>query len=275
MINDPIVNSALANCIYKYGPISDLSRTLTDQTLGFSRLNDFNDPYESDYRVIHYFHSIEDEKKLLDPPVNALTELQKLVTDYLSRIRVTCFSRTAVNNLMWSHYAKHHSGICYSFEHSPKSPLFDPDKMSWGNVIYSSLLPELKIFQDQTTRGMLPSILSDVVLTKSQDWAYEQEFRFYNSFDGNSLKYPIKALKAIILGRRVSESDEKKVIEQVTFFNKENKTDVKILFAHRVARSFNLGIHSNSIFQKSAENSFSASIPVLKNICSESITTLK
>ena len=112
-------------------------------------------------------------------------------------------------------------------------------------------------------------------MTKSQDWAYEQEFRFFKTFDGNAMKYRVNTLKAIILGRRVSEPDEQSIVELVNDFNKAHSVEVKVLFAHRIARFYSLGIHSNSGFQKSSEHSFSASIPVLEDICSEPVTTKK
>jgi len=273
MMDQESVN-AINGCIYKYGPTENINRTLKDITLGFSPLELFNDPYESEFGIAHFFHSLEDEEKLLSPVKTPLDKIQKLSKKYLDRIKVTCFSRVPTNNLMWAHYADNHEGVCYAFDFSKQQPPFQEKNIGWGGVIYSSYVPELKIYQDQTTEGMLPSLLSDVILTKSQEWSYEEEIRFYHIKDTIAEQYKVKSLKAVILGRRVNSDDRADIKKWVGEYNKVNKTSVKILYAHRIARTYTLGIHSNEGFQKSSETSFSAKIPVLSGIISEPLTTI-
>jgi len=266
--------SVLSGCIYKYGPEKYIRRTIRNTTLGFSNLSDFNDAYESEFGIAHFFHSIEDEKKLLDPVDNALTKIQKKADEYLTSVRVTCFSRNPTNNLMWAHYSDNHRGVCYAFDFASQKPPFLKEETNWGGVIYSSYIPEIKIYQDQTTEGMFPTLLNDVILTKSHDWSYEEEIRFYDISSSGSIQYKPESLKAIILGRRVSDADRKNIKKWVNEFNIKHKLDVKILFSHRITRTFSLGINSNEGFQKSSETSFSAKIPVLDNILSNPLTTL-
>lgn len=273
MMDQESVNS-INGCIYKFGPIKNLERTLKEITLGFSPLESFNDAYESEFGIAHFFHSLEDEKKLLSPVKTPLDKIQRLSQKYLDTIKVTCFSRIPTNNLMWAHYANNHKGVCYAFDFSKQQPPFQEKNIAWGGVIYSSYVPELKIYQDQTTEGMLPSLLSDVILTKSQEWSYEEEIRFYHSKDTVSEQYRVESLKAVILGRRVNSNDRVDIKKWVDEYNKENKTNVKILYAHRIARTYTLGINSNEGFQKNSETSFSAKIPVLSGIISEPLTTI-
>ncbi|MDH3388911.1 MAG: hypothetical protein OEN02_13505 [Gammaproteobacteria bacterium] len=75
---DPESNKILTNCIYKYGPTEYVLRTLENLTIGFSKLSEFNDPYESDYRIAHYFHGIDDEKELLDGTKDTFGKIRKL-----------------------------------------------------------------------------------------------------------------------------------------------------------------------------------------------------
>ncbi|MCG8056376.1 MAG: DUF2971 domain-containing protein [Candidatus Thiodiazotropha endolucinida] len=271
---DPESNTILTNCVYKYGPAKYALITLENLTIGFSKLSEFNDPYESDYRIAHYFHSIEDEKKLLDGTKGTFGKIRKLAKDYLDAVRVSCFSRIPNNNLMWAHYSRHHTGVCYAFEFiGGQQHPFQTDNLGWGNIIYSSLLPELKIYQDQTTEGMFQTQLSDVILTKSQDWSYEHEVRFFKRQDENFLYYKPEKLKAIIIGRRISDGEEALVTEAVTKFNNKHRTGLRVLYAHRVASSFALGISTHANFRKDSEGAFSASIPVCDNILSQPLTT--
>lgn len=270
---DPETSTMLTKCIYKYGPTDYVSRTLENLTFGFSELNAFNDPYESDYRIAHYFHSLEDEKELLGGTKDTFERIRNFAKIYLNSIRVTCFSRTPNNNLMWAHYSKHHTGVCYAVEFNSQQLPFNSENLGWGNIIYSSLLPELKIYQDQTTEGMFQTQLSDVILTKSQEWSYEQEVRFFKSQNDNYITYKPEKLKAIIIGRKMSDEDESSICEAVTKYNDANETDLKVLYAHRIPSSFNLGISTYANFRKDSEEAFSASIPVFDNILSSPLTT--
>ncbi len=273
MIYEPEIQALLQRSIFKFGPQSHVGRALEKMTLGFSSLSNFNDIYEPEYRLTHFFHSLEDEKTLLDPIDNTLHKIQELAKEFLSSVRVTCFSRSPLNNLMWAHYAENHKGVCYCFDfENSQSPLVGD--VSWGNVIYSSLVPEIKVFQDQTTEGMLPTLLSDVVLTKSQDWSYEQEVRFYRSEVENKIEFNPEKLSAIIVGRRMVDEQLDQLRNSVAEYEKAAGHEVKVLFAHRNANSYSLGVHSNFGFRNGSEANMSIRIPVLDSIASPALTTL-
>lgn len=265
----------IASSIYKYGPFNNMCRTLEQCTLGFSPLDSFNDIYESDYKLKHFFHSIDDEKVLIDGPVTPFMKISRLVESNLKTIRVSCFSYTPNNNLMWAHYASNHEGICYCFEFDGKKTPFEPVTTDWGNVIYSSSVPELKVFQDQTTEGMLSVLLTDVILTKSLDWSYEKELRFFRSQKENHLKFYPRSLRAIIVGRRVSDELIDSIEKSIGKFEVEHNHKIQLLYAHRVATKYDLGIHSNKSYRDSCETNFSVKIPVLDGILSEPLTYIK
>ena len=117
--------------------------------------------------------------------------------------------------------------------------------------------------------------LSNVILTKSLEWAYEKEIRFYKRLEENYLHYNPEALKAIIVGRRMKENkidDLKKLLNE---FNKKNNTNTKLLYAHRVVNSYNLGIDSDYGYRNSCETNSSSAIPILDGIDQNPITTVK
>lgn len=258
MILEPEVRELIDGCIFKYGDSKNVERTLQNKTFGFSSLASFNDVHEPEYKLTHYFHSVEDEEQLLTPKTNTLHRIQELISMYLASLRVTCFSRQFANNLMWSHYADRHHGVCYCFDFKKNQPPF-VDPINWGSVRYSSSIPDIKIFQGQTTEGMLPPMLSDIVLTKSQDWAYEQELRFWKQSESNQIVYDVSKLRAVILGRRAGEQIASRTQSLVDTFNATHGTTVRLLFAHRVMNTYGLGVHSSLGFQKSSETNSSIS----------------
>jgi hypothetical protein len=267
------VRQLLSGCIFKYGKAKYVRTTLDNETLGFSSLSSFNDIYESDYRITHYFHSIEDQKKLLDGPATPFGSINDKVSAFLSSIRVSCFSYSAYNHLMWSHYADDQKGVCYCIDFSNQKYLpFEDEFISWGNVQYSTHVPELSIFQDKTTEGILRALLHNVVLSKSIDWSYEQELRFYNTQNVGFHKFKPAALRAIILGRRVKDSKIAAITRWVEDFNNRNETEVRVLFAHRVPSTYIVGVHSNKGMR---EGGFSARIPVCPDIDSRALTSIR
>jgi len=262
------VNSILEGCIYKYGPIDNLTRTLEKTTIGFSSLFDFNDIYEYEYRIVHYFNSIEERKKLLGP-MTPFGRQQQIIDNRLKSIKVSCFSYNANNNLMWSHYAKDHTGICYCFE---KKSIFEERNIPWGKVQYSSSIPELPIFQGKTTEGMLHAHIDSVILTKSIEWAYENENRFFKCQDNNYRNYVPSSLKAIIVGRRTDDKTIKNIKKQVEEFNKKHNATIEILYAYRNQGSYSLGIDWDLNFRNSCETNFGAGIPVRDDLNTPLVT---
>ena len=79
----------------------------------------------------------------------------------LDNVRVSCFSQSPIINLMWSHYAESHAGICYAMRFNPSSSIpfdFQEEGLGWGHVQYSSLLPEVTAFE--SPRNMRSEMLT-------------------------------------------------------------------------------------------------------------------
>jgi hypothetical protein len=81
-----------------------------------------------------------------------------------NRCRVYCLSEIPDSPLMWAHYAASHTGICLEFDaqRSPFAPQTGATK-----VIYGRTYPA----HDIVTVDHLP------LVTKSEDWSYEVEWR--------------------------------------------------------------------------------------------------
>lgn len=233
--------------IFKYGSLSDLSRTLADTTLGFSKLSDYNDPFESEFST--FLHITNTEKRLSfmasdvmnknEPDIwNSYERIVDWIKSYFSSQRVTCFSRSPVEPLMWAHYADKHKGVCYWFDKT----VFD-EKYTSGEVVYSSSLPKLHLEFGVTKNNEVERCLENIILTKSQAWAYEKEFRFYIPSNESIHKFNPSALKFVILGMRSSE-EVSGAHEMVHKFNQQNNTSVRVLHANMSSDRFEMEINS-------------------------------
>lgn len=117
------------------------------------------------------------------------------------RWRVYCLTPCPAINLMWSHYAFGHTGVCLEFRTDNR--IFSRVK----KVHYSKLLPKLHLEDESYQIGM------KLLLYKSDDWAYEQEVhliarpREWSSddldiltTDGHLLPLPPDTISSIIVG---------------------------------------------------------------------------
>ncbi|MHC9511792.1 DUF2971 domain-containing protein [Kangiella sp. M94] len=219
--------------IFKYGLLKDVQRTLDNCTLGFSLLNTYNDPFESSYQYVHRFKNENDRndffsERFKGPHSNSINKIKEIVNNELSKKVVTCFSKIPDEPLMWAHYSDKHHGVCYCFN---KNTIFDKYEYKFSEVRYSNKLPCLNYFDGSTSMAHLQPQIEEVILTKSVNWAYEQEFRFYTDSSSLIHNFHPESLQGIIIGSRVDESNEDLLKTFVDAFNKKYDTNVKIMHA--------------------------------------------
>lgn len=235
------------NDIFKYGPLAYLEQTLTNCTLKFSKLDRYNDPFETKFQYRHRFKDIGSRNSFLRQ--HGLTEtkadlIKNYALQYFECFVATCFSLTPYEPLMWSHYADDHKGVCYCFD---KTVIFSG--CSAGEVCYSSRLPTLDYFEGSSSMEHLKPQLEDIILTKSNHWSYEREFRFYKASDSTTQVFNPTALEAVVLGSRVEKKDAERVISLVLEFNATHQTDVKVFYTHASRNSYSMTIGYNSLSQ--------------------------
>lgn len=147
--------------------------------------------------------------------------------EYMTGInRIICFSENNYSNLMWSHYAEKHTGICleYKFEKNTDDlcKYMFPVKYTQKPINTAKLkICDYKKYDNQVE---LDNILS--VITKSDDWSYEKEWRFIlgevkfgECYDGMKIEF-LKPNK-ILLGSKFFE------ILNILLENKEKKDCAK------------------------------------------------
>lgn len=124
--------------------------------------------------------------------VNSLEKLPDLVRKFsaevrpqLSTTKIICFSECKESNLMWSHYAESHAGLVLEFRNAEGC---DSVYRLARPVCYSEHPPQ---FSDAETLAKIIAgdenisydSIDRMVYTKSEEWAYEKEWRI-QSGDG-------------------------------------------------------------------------------------------
>ena len=248
------------NIIFKYGQFKDLGRTLSDRTLGFSRLNELNDSFEASYNYVHHFISVERSNNFSNNCTKGnesdfVNKIQNLIDEELNKISITCFTRTPNEPLMWAHYAQNHTGVCYCFD---KSKLFINRDFKVDDVEYSSKLPKLYFFEESTTQPQIYSQLGEVIYGKSDAWAYEKELRYYVQSEARAQNYEPNALVGIVLGCRISSEDIGDALRLIARYNQINQQEVKLYYSAMSGWLYEMIVHNMNITVNSIGN---AAIP--------------
>lgn len=108
--------------------------------------------------------------------------------------RIASFSSSFTNQLLWTHYADSHRGLCIGFLTAAS-----PELSRAKQVTYSDSLP--------IWRGDDKDIISKVYNTKSKDWSYEKEWRVISQ-GAAYFPLPKAAIHTVILGARISDADK-------------------------------------------------------------------
>jgi hypothetical protein len=153
------------------------------------------------------------------------------------RWKLYCLSPLVDSTLMWSHYGDNHKGICLEF--GVDNPVFG----SAQEVSYLSSYPKW------APHSLMNPAEPHVLLTKSDDWKYEHEYRVIGLgkgiarpveahplvLNGNFLRLPSGALKAVVTG---CEADHEEISGIVRSF----APNLKIKRAVRSATKYRLQI---------------------------------
>ncbi|HRH96879.1 MAG TPA: DUF2971 domain-containing protein [Prosthecobacter sp.] len=148
----------------------------------------------------------EFRKKLLADAMNDFSHEQGAIAAkrYQSRIRsitdftlgFLCLSKTPSNILMWSHYADCHRGMVLEFDSH-----HDYFRHGTEDVVYSDRRPSMTLHDEHPT--------TEILRTKSLDWAYEEEVRRNESLSPK--KKPTSGGGHIILAPSDASEDPKKI----------------------------------------------------------------
>lgn len=144
-----------------------------------------------------------------------LTERLKEIVN--NQFAISCFSKLSDSILMWSHYGNKHTGFCveYNFEKCRNLDVL----INLFPVLYSVERPSLPmgLFDFSNPQQVKLNNVSDytpeltmLLLSKSSEWDYEQEWRIVNPqsqlIDGHLLD--LHTISHIYLGANISKENE-------------------------------------------------------------------
>jgi len=216
--------------LYRYTSHNNEERRdelITKALLWFAKPEDFNDPLDSN---LHYRQEYTQEEikfcwsaflqnrpehpqtlpEMLDIRGfnEAFIKQQNAIRNKeISNTGVCCFSLNPEEILMWSHYAKDHKGIVYEFTSDLFSgSISDNFKGNPYEVVYSkdnkyellSYVLTGKNKKKQFVKGLL---------TKANEWRYEQECRFIDLNGSGNKSFKKESLQSIIFGVKIKKEE--------------------------------------------------------------------
>ncbi|MFN0176417.1 MAG: DUF2971 domain-containing protein [Saprospiraceae bacterium] len=200
--------------LFKYHADNEYLETmLANSELFYSPASIFNDPAEFKFTYLEGISLDEFEKSPNKPigqtlrrnfdPQTFFEVMKEKTLDAFSQMGVCCFAHSPYNYLMWSHYAKSHTGVCLIFDAPKDREIF----MRINPVVYADTIPYLdfrKPFLEEFVRA---------VTTKAACWAYEEEWRGVKGASGIH-KFNKQALIGVVFGQRMQE-ERKDVIKEI------------------------------------------------------------
>lgn len=185
--------------VYKYLSRNNGLRVLLKKTLKFSRPYEFNDPFDCYEELIKFDLTQEFINEHIRKGILVLDEYQKSLSNeellqqlqkevytfenddvtgvfknLFDKIRISCFSKTYNDILMWSHYGDKHEGICIGFNYQGLRKTFGFLPV---NVEYKCKFDKVDYCNDELRAQKY------FISTKSSHWEYEQEVRLMTRFE--------------------------------------------------------------------------------------------
>jgi hypothetical protein len=147
----------------------------------------------------------------------------------VDNVGVLSFSATVRNILLWSHYTAGHTGLCLKFIATNYTPFFGLALP----VTYTQTYPEINVLSppDKQNEAFL--------LSKAEDWSYEEEWRIIDYDHGAGDKvFPAELLVGVVLGARMPQDDKRTVAQ----WAKKSRSPIEILQAYPAKGGFSLEI---------------------------------
>ena len=268
-----MIKMAVEKFLYKYQCLEKVKdesgndrqytiENLTNNQFYFQHPREYNDPYDS---ILRYYkestveasidklinkHGLSRDKAIdiINNNINKgrtkrdgdLLRTECYGRDHLPLPLICCFSENSDNILMWSHYAHHHKGVCLRFKPKLKNGFpyltINSKEVRLFPMEYDITPPYPIDFHNQNEEQIQ---LSKLLLTKSLDWKYEDEYRMFLTEEeakGNLNEFKKDELEGVILGMRTNYIDAKEIYKTID----ENYLKKRINVNFYVAE-FNLG----------------------------------
>lgn len=246
--------------LYKYSKLNEdnrewIQRIFTHNEIYFASPERFNDPFDcrvqasfdaSDddweehldgvFKVTHPNWDYNERQALVRRAIEGgwLKEAgaqQKIVNDVqnaVNKLGVFCLSETQDDILMWSHYGDGHKGFCLQFcinlEQFPFVKLY--------RVEYTVSYPQINVVKYRETQTR------SVLLTKSDFWKYEKEWRIIDDKGPGIRVFPAEMLTGVTFGCEMPHESR----QLIRKWAKGRKVPLKFCQATKKEKEFGLDI---------------------------------
>lgn len=196
--------------LYHYTTFYSALNILLTQSLRFGHLANTNDIYEQ-YKNFFYAHGADQDIKDIFYREIAKYKQISLTEDSSRENGRKGFDIPA----MWGHYADKGNGVCIVFD---KKKLLRHVRRSWlkGKVKYHREFDNNIIGMDVQTKNDIANFIknksNEIFLCKSEDWAYEQEFRIVTKSSATALDVSDCIICVLTRDRTWEEFEQRKKI---------------------------------------------------------------
>jgi len=245
-------NKSIPKQFYRYysfkKPVEYIKPIFRDSKLYFPPPCEFNDPFDCKSPLLYngskrrwsYWVTKEINKRYSNYSANEKNiKFNKMVSnkgmmtpEYISeklalvfkdRIGVLGLSEVSDSILMWAHYTSSYKGFCLEFKNPTQIQLFAKAL----KVKYSKKYPSCNYFTTSEQKKMRA-----VLLTKSNLWKYEKEWRIIEHNSGPGwYDFPKELLTGIIFGSEMKKEHSDLIINWATKYS--FKPDYYIIKQHK------------------------------------------
>jgi len=171
---------------------------------------------------------------LQEKPASKITKSKKksgqFSKEISDKIGICSLTRDPLNILMWSHYAKHHTGFVVEFNIpeescSPNVTALQLAKflIPIDEVEYKLKRPVIRFDDDKNDQ------VTKQFLTKSLVWKYEQEERVIDFARGHGIhKYNQNVLRSVFAGANICKNDLDDLSDEVNKLNVNKGFNIKL-----------------------------------------------
>lgn len=204
--------------LFKYRKFDDNTlRIFREQELWFAKPETLNDPFEANDSFPQVLDAVWERYSV--PPAMQLKYENKLKS-LLRSTGICAFSKARKNQLMWSHYADEHKGICIGFKEAELRPsgsnVFPIDVSYQDEYPFEQIIERINYFDKVPNENTLDNIAGDILYsvlsTKYTSWRYERERRLVHRFSG-ARKFEPNAINSIAFGLRMKFEDKQDLKE--------------------------------------------------------------
>jgi hypothetical protein len=196
---------------------------------------DYQDWYKKNHHQNIEYKGFE-QLFISDKPNDHLREKVSLFRSFWDRqsdtMGILSLSEDAESTTMWSHYGENHAGICIGYDPRnlfPKSPngaldwLKKVEYKDESDIIRNAYLLYAKTGMRHSHVAVM-ELLFQMLTTKSKDWNYEQEWRFFwPEKGGNLFNLEIDAISSITFGLRTPVETKLAISHILRYHQKKTK----------------------------------------------------